>query len=258
MADRIRRGLRPGLERMDSRELLSGLSVVLAGYKGPTITAASRLGQRIASAGGTVQAAEAASGNNTGPTGNGFTNNASSPLLGSGTPTPHEQLREAFKARFSGLSYSSPGRFSDQGTTYYLRGVGGSNFFLHGDFNLAVVTPIDPDAPFVGVAVLNDKSTNSGGILGLILSGNRADVDGRGRPTRLAFTGDPNIYSGIFSVAAAEGTVDVKYGAKNQISVAFNGRVYTSGLTSPLVNTDFYARHNRPLRYRGPSAKPSF
>ena len=120
---------------------------------------------------------------------------------------------------------------------------------------MAVVTPTDPNAPFLGEAVLNDKSTNSAGIQGLILTGARTDVDSLGRPTHLTFTADPNIYSGVFFVDAAEGTIDIHYGAKGAITASFHGLVYTSGLTSPLVNQDLYARNGRPLRFHPSTAR---
>ena len=121
--------------------------------------------------------------------------------------------------------------------------------YLHGDFNMAIVTPVDPSAPFLGEAVLNDKSTNSSGIHGLTLTGSRTEVDSQGRPTKLTFTADPNIYSGAFFGEAGQGSVAIKYGPKNAATVRFDGLIYTSGLASPLVNQDLYARHGRPVRY---------
>jgi hypothetical protein len=273
MGVRNRRAARPSLEPVEARELLSGIIAVLASAQAPQVSAATLLAQRLqlssgaaltaspgnTSASGSVSGAQGGTintGGTTLPAGNSLTDNTASPLFGNGTPTPHELAREAFHAGFQGRSYTGPGRFSNQGTTYYYRGVGGSSFFLHGDFNMAIVTPTDPSAMFVGEAVLNDKSTGTSGILGLVLVGDRSNVDQFGRPTKMTFTGDPNIYSGAFSVAGAEGTVTIRYGngPKQQTVVTFSGRVYTSGLTSPLVNTDFYARHDRPLVFRGPAA----
>jgi hypothetical protein len=274
MGVRNHRAARPSLEPVEARELPSSIIAVMASAQAPQVSAATALAQRLqlgggpattaspgsASTSGGVSAAQDGGTINTGgtvlPAGNSFTDNTASPLLGNGTPTPHELARETFRAGFVGRLYTGPGRFSNQGTTYYYRGLGGSSFFLHGDFNMAIVTPTDPSAVFVGEAVLNDKSTNSSGILGLVLVGNRSEVDQFGRPTKMTFTADPNIYSGAMAVAAAEGTVTIHYGngPNQQTVVTFSGRVYTSGLTSPLVNTDLYARHGRPLVYRGPAA----
>jgi hypothetical protein len=241
---RARRALRPALERVEGRELLSGLMVALAA-KTSTPSAASLLQAEIG-------AASTGNGNTGGVgNGNGLTNNSNTPLLGSGTPTPQELARETFRAGFSGRDYVGPGRFSDQGTTYFYRGIGGSNMFLHGDFDMAVITPTDPTKPFLGLAVLNDKSTNSSGVLAFDLTGDRNSVDSQGRPTHLTATGDPNIYAGAFYVQAADVSVDIRYGANNAATVTFHGLVYTTGLTNPLVNQDLYARQGRPLRFRG-------
>lgn len=222
---RVRRAVRPTLERVEERQLLSTFNI-------PSSTSAFSAAQ-------------------TG--GNGF-GDASSPLLGEGTPTPREQARQSFRAVFTGRYYTSPGRFSDQSTTYFFRGIGGSSFFLHGDFSMGVVTPTDPTAPFTGSAILQDKNTNSQALTGLDLKGDRTAVDSKGRPTHLTLSADPNIYSGIFYVDAAAGTVDIHYGPNKSVTVVFNAQIYTSGLASPLVNSDLYARGNRPLKFRGPSA----
>jgi len=215
------------LEQVEERQLLSTLDL-LAATTAPTA----------------VQTGE-----------NGF-GDASSPLLGAGAPSRREQVRQSFRAVFTGRYYTSPGRFSDQSTTYFFRGVGGSSFFLHGDFDMGVVTPTDPTAPFTGEAILQDKNTSSQAIVGLVLKGDRTAVDSKGRPTRLTLSADPNIYSGMFFVDAATGTVDIRYGPNKSVTVIFNAQVYTSGLANPLVNSDLYARGNRPLKFRGPSAPP--
>jgi hypothetical protein len=251
---RKQRACRPRLERVERRDLPSGLIASMVASH-PPVSAAAMLDRRVAAA--AVSAANVGAsgttveqGQSRFPLGNGFTGNTNSPLLGAGTPTPYELKRETFKAQFSGPVYTGPGRFSDQLTTYYFRGIGGSSWFLHGDYNMAVVVPTDNTAPFIGEAVLQDKNNNSSAVVGFILQGNRTDVDSQGRPTKLELTADPNIYSGVFYSNAAEGTVTITYGPKNTAHVAIDARVYTSGLTSPLVNSDLYARHGRPLRNR--------
>ena len=250
--DRERRALRPTLEQVEARELLSGLMLALSS-NAPNVTAASVLAQVQSNGGGD---ANGTGGSGSGGLilglGNGFgPGNTSSPLLGQGTPTPHELLREAYHASFSGRYYTSPGRFSDQAATYFYRGIGGSSNFLHGDFDMSIITPTNSTQPFFGEAVLQDKNTNSSGVQGFILRGDCAKVDALGRPTHLEFVADQNIYSGAYFVQAAEGTVDIKYGAgpNHPIKATFNGRVYTTGVTNPLVNQDLYARQQRPLRF---------
>ena len=241
---RSRRASRPNLERVECRELLS--STALAGFPSrPSVSAIGALTHRTLSA-------SASETGNTRIAGNALSGNNQSPLLGNGA-TLRELGRQSFRAGFNGRYYTGPGRFMDQGTTDFYRGLGGSNFFLHGDFDMAVITPVDPSAPFLGEAVLNDKNANTNATLGLILTGDRSSVDSLGRPTHLTFTGDPNIYGGTFLVAGSEGTIDIKYGtgANHPISVKFSGLVYTTGLTSPLINQDLYTRQGRPLRFRG-------
>lgn len=267
VGDRERRPLRPVIERMEGRQLLSGLMASMAAQKlHPTATPPVLAGRLHAeSGGGAGGAGGGGSGGGGGagtrnpytypPSGNGFVNNASSPLIGQGAPTPGELARETYRASFAGRYYTGPGRFSDQGTTYFYRGLGTSTYFLHGDFTMAVVTPTDPSLPFQGEAILSDKNTNSAGIQGFILSGLRTDVDSQGRPTRLRLVADPNVYSGAFFVQAAEGTVDIKYGAIDKIKVTFQGRVYTNGLTNPLTNQDLYGRQGRPLRFHGSAGR---
>jgi hypothetical protein len=250
---RNRRAARPTLERVEERELLSGVMASMVARQPRVPSAIAQLSAQIAagqrSSAGVVPVY---SGNTAGVgNGNALHNNPNSPLLGNGTPTPAELRRETFKANFSGRFYTGPGRFTNQGTTYYFRGLGGSSMFLHGDFNMAVITPTDPNLPFFGLAVLNDKSTNSSGILAFDLTADRTSVDALGRPTRLTGIADPNIYSGLFFVSAAQVTADIRYGANNAISVTFHGLVFTNGLTNPLVNSDLYARHGRPLRFHG-------
>lgn len=257
---RLRRAARPGVEHCESRELLSGIMLALQG-NAPRINASTLLASiRASASGGGNGGANGEGGSGSAGLikgiGNGFgPGNTSTPLLGQGTPAPHEALREAYHAAFSGRAYTSPGRFSDQGQTFFYRGVGGSSNFLHGDFDMAVVTPADATKPFFGEAVLQDKNTNSGAIQGFILRGDRTKVDSLGRPTQLQFVADPNIYSGAYFVEAAEGVVDITYGdgPNHPVVVKFTGRVYTSGLTNPLVNQDLYARHTRPIRFRGHS-----
>ena len=258
MVDRKRRQSRPALEPMDRRELLSGLMIALQAPV-PNITPAQEVA--IASSlghpapAGTVSAQSATPSNQngvyigaTGP--NSGAPFPPSPILGTGTPTAAELAREKFVAKFSGPATVKPGRFSDQKEIIYLRGLGGStpNFFLRGDYSLAIVipagfNPANPTAagPVTGFAFLDDKNNNSGGVVGLDLVATRFDA--QGRPTQLTFTSDPNVYGGIFFVDSGSGVVNITYG-KNTATTVFNGRIYTSGLTSPFQNTDLYAKHS--------------
>lgn len=228
------RRIRPGVEPAEARELPSG---IIASLSSRAHMAQGHVGFLAPTASTTAAA---------GP-GNGFINDPSSPLLGQGTPTPAELAREGFRAVFRGPYTIGPGRFSDQAQVLFVRGVGGSNAFLHGNFTMGVVTPVDPTMPPRGEAVLNDKNINSSGILGLQLTATA--VDSAGRPSQLTFTQDPNIYSGTFFVDAALGTATVHYQPASPhggiATVIFQGRVYTSGLSFPLRNSDLASRGGR-------------
>ncbi len=271
----------PGLERMEGRDLLSGLMVALANNAGQ-LTEGQVASYASNHAHAQVKAAAVVPAGSTGSiasgiyTGNGAVSNPAgtpagpnanvnfplSPLLGNAAPTAAELAREKFQARFSGPVTTLPPRFQDQSKILYLRGLGGStpNFFLHGDYSLALVypkgfnptnpggtggTPTDPGyvAPVTGFAFLDDKNNNSGGVVGLDLQADPTSFDAKGRPTRLTFTSDANVYGGIFYVSQSSGTVTITYG-KNSASSFFNGRLYTSGLTSPFQNVDLYAKHS--------------
>ena len=250
MLDRRRRDRRPGLEPMEGRELLSGLLVALQS-KVPHLGQAqvTAIAGGLAGSTATARAASAGSGVYIGNQGAGNPNGGvtfqPSPALGIGTPTAAELAREKFHARFSGPLSVGPGRFSDQKQIIYMRGLGGStpNFFLHGDYGLAIVVPTDPTQPTTGFAFLDDKNNNSGGVFGLDLVADPTSFDAKGRPTRLTFTADPNVYGGIFFVDSAAGTVHITYG-KNSSTAVFDGRIYTSGLTSPFQNSGLYAKHS--------------
>jgi hypothetical protein len=190
---------------------------------------------------------------------NGSAANSPAPLLGAGQPTSHELAREEFRAVFTGPYTIGPGRFSDQSRILYFRGVGGSTDFLHGNFNMGIATPTDPTILPSGAAVLNDKNNNGAGILGLDVQVDPTSYDRAGRPTRLTFDSDPNIYSGGFFVSQSTGTVQIHYqpgrvsgrfpGATGQgvATVYFSGLVYTSGLTNPIRNSDLVARGGKIL-----------
>jgi hypothetical protein len=160
MGDRKRRNARPNLEPMEGRELLSGLLIALQAnvphLSDLQVASIASDRARAQSAGssnigpGTGNAS--VGGNNTLSSGGGLFSNGNnpqgisfpaSPIIGIGTPTAGELAREKFVAKFSGPLSVKPGRFSDQKQIIYLRGLGGStpNFFLRGDYGLAIVIP---------------------------------------------------------------------------------------------------------------------
>jgi hypothetical protein len=170
---------------------------------------------------------------------------ATPPIVpGNGQPTLKEQARTAFRAAFSGPSYSVVGRYTDQSRDLFFRGLGTSSQFLHGDYQMQIVLPATPGVEITGAAYLQDKNINSGGVIGLDLVADPTSLDSRGRPTRLSFTGDPNIYGGIDFSNTSSGTVTIRY-FKDTAAVFFKGTVYTNGITNPLRNQDLQARGGR-------------
>ncbi|MDB5349076.1 MAG: hypothetical protein JWN86_323 [Planctomycetota bacterium] len=225
MTRRFRRSVRPTLERVESRNLMS---VTAIPYAAPKAVSTARL---------------VALASNVGDTASQQT--PMPPVVpGQGQPTPREQARTAFRGTFTGPVYYGPGRYTDQSRIIYFRGTGTSSHFLHGDYQMALVFPTDPAAPITGAAYLQDKNNNSGGVVGFDLTADSTSLDRRGRPTRATFVSDPNIYGGIFFLDSSQGSVKIAYHG-GTASAAFQGHVYTSGITNPLTNADLISRGGR-------------
>ena len=232
MGDRKRRGAAPTLEPMEGRDLLSGLLVALhpanVPYLTPAQVAATAAKQAHAAEPGLGRSAAAArrparaGSTSAAPARTRARRSRRSPILGTGTPTAAELAREKFHARFSGPLSIQPGRFSDQATIIFMRGLGGStpNFFLHGDYWLAIVIPTgfnprhpagtggDPTAPGTsrpspGSPSSTTRTTTRAAWSGWTCVADPTSFDAKGRPTRLTFTADPNVYGGIFFVDSA-------------------------------------------------------
>lgn len=219
-------GVRPSVEGIEARVLLS------------TVTA---LGHRARSRPAPI-VAQADPDESTNPP---------NPLFfPTGQPTPHEAARQVFGARFSGPFTVGRGRFSSQSQQLYIRGAGGSNQFLHGDTQLAIVTPADPNQPLAGSMVMFDRNINTNASLGFELKADRnTDLDAAGRPVRLTITGlADNESGGIYAGAIAEGTVDIRYSPSGRRSrgvfsqgtatITVRARIYTIGNNGLLRNAD--------------------
>src|SRR5262245_41976503 len=132
-------------------------------------------------------------------------------LAGAASPTPHEQARRAFVAKFKGRFITGPGRLTDQASQTFISGGGTSNTFMHGDLQMAVYTPRDPAAGTTGIAALIVKNvSNSGNLLVLDLVGDTQSLDRAGRPTRFTWTVDGSS-GGTFAGADGQGTVKIRY-----------------------------------------------
>lgn len=230
---RVRLACRPALERVESRELMSGIINTML---------ASQSSMHRQALGVQVQTRALETGNTGTPPLTPVPGNGPPPVSpGTGEPTPHERARQRFRAVFSGPMYVGGPRFTDQKKTIFLRGLGGSTMFLHGNYQMGIVFPRDPANPITGVAFLMDQNVNSEGELGFDLTFDPNSLDRHGRPTLGTFVQDPNIYSGAFFSPVSSGTVKIRY-AKNTATALFQGQVYTSGLTNPLRNMDLQER----------------
>ena len=122
----------------------------------------------------------------------------------SGTPTPHEVVRESFSAAFSGRYTTGPGRFSSEALRTFLVVAGTSNQFLHGNALVSLTTPADPAAPATGVAALYPKNTQStGNVLLLDLVGT-PQADPSKPPTHFTWTINNNA-GGLYYNAVGSG-----------------------------------------------------
>jgi hypothetical protein len=165
-------------------------------------------------------------------------------LADSSQPTPHEQARRAFVAKFAGNFITGPGRLTDQASQSFISGGGTSSAFLHGDLQMAVYVPRDPSSNTTGLAALIVKNvSNTGNLLVLDLQGDTQSLDGAGRPTRFTWTVDGSS-GGTFSGADGQGTVEIRYRPGGQLpkrassagnaAVIFRGFLNTNGVTNIL------------------------
>lgn len=193
---RAGRAIRPTLERVESRALLSTVSARLAT--------------------GTITPAD----------------------LRIGQPTPHEQGRLRFNAALSGPYVVGPGRYTGVDRSFYLRGVGTSSAFLHGEFQMEIVRPVDPSSPLIGTATLFDRNINNGSLV-LNIQGDRSAVDRFGRPTRLNWQVS-DASGASFTDAAGSGTMQIRYFSggrgrqprvleQGNAAVVLRGMVYATG-----------------------------
>ncbi len=161
MGRRILRDLRPSLEEIERRELLSAITDVMAGN---SIAAGHKAESAITTA---ISSQSIANSQNQGPLLNpdGTINNQA--LAPTGTLTKREQRRERFTAQFTGTYTVGGGRTSDERIQTFITAAGSANTMLHGDIQLLLVTPNDPSLPIGGVSAIFDRNLNTNTVLGL-------------------------------------------------------------------------------------------
>ncbi len=171
----------------------------------------------------------------------------------SGKPSAHQMRKLPFNASFTGPFTVGKGRYATEANQIYIRGIGTSNQFLHGDVQLRLITPTDPSIPPAGGLTTFDKNINSNSTLGLLLQADPTSIDRAGRPTRLnIYSLDPNVSSGSYVEGQATGTVAIHYSPKSNnkpgllssgmATIKIKAEVYTIGTTFILTNAPLYSR----------------
>lgn len=169
-----------------------------------------------------------------------------------GQPSAHQYHKLQFRAFFRGPFTMGPGRYSTEANQIYIRGVGTSNQFLHGDVQLRIITPTDPTIPQAGASTSFDKNINSNSTLGLLVQADPTSLDKAGRPTRLViYSADPNTSAGQYVESQATGTINVTYHPQASPSkpgltstgiatLSINAQIYTLGTSFALRNAQLY------------------
>jgi hypothetical protein len=220
-----RRRLRPGLERLETRDLPSTTPLPTGPASPEPTPAAATDVQPLATASAAGQTpfpnpAVIANSLNLlyGP-------NSASPR----TPTPAEIKRQTFVARWVGTYTVGLPRFSDRSETIHAYSrTGGSSEFLKGKLQLVLFPPANPDAtpnpgdPFANqvtgtAALFAQNYLQTGGLLVLDLSGPPAPGSSPATlPTHLTWTYDSFSSAGPFVAPALDfnqgtGVVDIQY-----------------------------------------------
>ncbi len=216
MRRRAPRDLRPYMEEVERRELLSAITDVMAGDS-------IKLGRHALTA-----AAGAAASPNSSNQSIAITANQG-PLLNSGNPnqpinnmalapmgtlSKRQQKKERFTAKFAGTYTVGAGRTSDESIQTFITAVGSANTILHGDIQLLLVTPKDASLPIGGVSAIFDRNLNTNTVLGLDESAPQSSqyINRLGLPSLLPTVSlDVNLSSGTYDEAYAVGTMNIRY-----------------------------------------------
>ena len=236
----------PGFELAEPRILLSNITSLLA-----SMPAAGRADIRALSGpvkGFTPTSQSVAVPQNQGPQGVNLA------LAPTGTLTPQEQRREQFVGVFKGPYVIGPGRTDTEWQVVQIRGSGGTNSILHGDIQLKIVVPRDPNTQISAISQIFDRNINSNSALAFdmtapqLADGKTANLDSGGRPNHLSqISIDVNASSGAYVQAYSQGIVDIKYfPSKKQASGAISqgtailrirAQIYTTGVSFILANS---------------------
>jgi hypothetical protein len=252
MGRRIHRDLRPRVECCESRQLLSGITDVLAVPGHISSRGTGRAIANLAGAGSATFPSSIVLGGvalNQGPLLNpdGTINNLA--LAPTGTPKPGELKRQRFVARYVGPYSIVPGRTSTEAIQTLIQGTGTANTMLHSDIQIRLVTPKDPNAPFGGVSTIFDRNINTNTVLGFDLAAPQQNIDRGGRPNHITtVTIDANSSAGVYVEAYGQGVVNIHYipggrrtlpGANSQGTaiVTIHAQIYAPNASFILRNT---------------------
>ncbi len=244
MKRRSSHDLRPYLEAVERRDLLSAITDVMARN-----SIATEL-RSLASAASGTSSQSIALASNQGPLLNpdGSINNPA--LAPTGTLTKRELKKEQFRARYVGTYTVGAGRTSDERIQTFITGAGTANTILHSDIQMLLVTPNDPSSEIGGVSTIFDRNINSNTSLGFNIASPQSlqPAGGLGLPVFLNKVSiDVNISSGLYTEAYSVGTIKVRYipsgkhtpGVLSQgkAIVTVNAQIYTANTSFILRNT---------------------
>ncbi len=243
MSRRIRRDMRPGLETVERRELLSAITDImaansLAGARGHDSLSFSNQSIAVPS--------------NQGPLLNpdGTINNAA--LAPTGTLSRREKTRERFTAQYKGTYTVGPGRTSDEANDVFIAAGGSANTMLHSDIQVLIVTPKDNTQPIGAVSQIYDRNLNGNSALGFNLAAPQIDVNKDGLPDYFPTVSvDVNSSSGLYVESYSVGTMSIKYipngkhtpgvYSQGEAIVTIHAQVYTTGTGFILRNANIDA-----------------
>ncbi len=133
---------------------------------------------------------------------------------GLGTPTAHEFVRQSYVGKFLGTYTAGPGRFSGQSGQIYTSGSGTSTQALHGQYQMRISLPADPNASIGGViAIFPTNVATTGSTLILELTADPASKV-RGMPTHFTWSVSPSsggAYTNAGGYGTGAGTLDIRY-----------------------------------------------
>jgi hypothetical protein len=162
-------------------------------------------------------------------------------------PTPHEVVRQRYRAGLSGSFTLGPGRYSDQAAAISTLGTGGSNQSLHVGYTMRVTLPVAKTDPITGViGIFPNNVATTGSTLLLELTGDPASTV-HGLPTHYTWIVSPSsggIYSNVGPYGSGSGTLDIHFAAlgvgkgavalKGKAFIIIKGMINTSGVTNVL------------------------